>query len=35
MDGILALTTHDHTMQRGACEAVSLGVPIITSDWPS
>ena len=21
-------------MQRGACEAVSLGVPIITSDWP-
>jgi hypothetical protein len=21
-------------MQRGACEAVSLGKPIITSDWP-
>jgi hypothetical protein len=21
-------------MQRGACEAVWLGVPIITSDWP-
>jgi glycosyltransferase involved in cell wall biosynthesis len=33
-DGIMALTTHDHTMQRGACEAVSLGRPIITSDWP-
>jgi hypothetical protein len=24
----------DHTMQRGACEALSLGRPIITSDWP-
>jgi glycosyltransferase involved in cell wall biosynthesis len=34
MDGILVLTTDDHTMQRGACEAVSLGVPIITSNWP-
>jgi glycosyltransferase involved in cell wall biosynthesis len=33
-DGVLALTTDDYTMQRGACEAVSLGVPIITSDWP-
>ena len=21
-------------MQRGACEALSLGRPIITSDWP-
>jgi hypothetical protein len=21
-------------MQRGACEALSLGKPIITSDWP-
>ena len=34
VDGILALTTHDHTMQRGACEAVSLGRPVLTSDWP-
>lgn len=34
VDGILVLTTNDHTMQRGACEAVSLGVPVITSDWP-
>jgi glycosyltransferase involved in cell wall biosynthesis len=34
VDGIMVLTTDDHTMQRGACEAVSLGVPIITSDWP-
>jgi len=31
---IMVLTTHDHTMQRGACEAVSIGKPIITSNWP-
>jgi glycosyltransferase involved in cell wall biosynthesis len=31
---VLCLTTRDHTMQRGACEALSLGKPIITSDWP-
>jgi glycosyltransferase involved in cell wall biosynthesis len=31
---VMALTTQDHTMQRGACEAVWLGQPIITSDWP-
>lgn len=31
---IIALTTDDHTMQRGACEAMALGKPIITSDWP-
>lgn len=33
-DGIMCLTTRDHTMQRGACEALSLGRPIITSHWP-
>jgi glycosyltransferase involved in cell wall biosynthesis len=33
-DAVMCLTTRDHTMQRGACEALSLGVPIITSDWP-
>ncbi len=33
-DGVICLTTRDHTMQRGACEALSLGRPIITSDWP-
>lgn len=32
-DAVLCLTTRDHTMQRGACEALSLGKPIITSDW--
>jgi len=31
---VMCLTTRDHTMQRGACEALSLGTPIITSDWP-
>ncbi len=31
---ILCLTTRNHTMQRGACEALWLGKPIITSDWP-
>ena len=31
---IIVLTTDNHTMQRGACEAVSMGQPIITSDWP-
>jgi glycosyltransferase involved in cell wall biosynthesis len=31
---IMTLTTDNHTMQRGACEAVWLGKPIITSDWP-
>lgn len=33
-DAVMALTTRNHTMQRGACEALSLGTPIITSDWP-
>lgn len=30
---VMALTTKDHTMQRGACEALSLGKPVITSNW--
>lgn len=34
VQAIMVLTTDNHTMQRGACEAVSLGKPIITSDWP-
>lgn len=32
-DAVLCLTTRDNTMQRGACEALSMGRPIITSDW--
>ncbi|HZQ08646.1 MAG TPA: glycosyltransferase [Anaerolineae bacterium] len=31
-DAVMCLTTRDHTMQRGACEALTLGKPIITSD---
>lgn len=34
VDAVMCLTTRDHTMQRGACEALWLGKPIITSDWP-
>jgi glycosyltransferase involved in cell wall biosynthesis len=30
----MVLTTRDHTMQRGAYEAMALGTPVITSDWP-
>lgn len=33
-DAAVILTTENHTMQRGAYEAMALGVPIITSDWP-
>jgi glycosyltransferase involved in cell wall biosynthesis len=33
-DAVMCLTTRDHTMQRGACEALSHGRPIVTSDWP-
>ena len=29
----MVLTTRDNTMQSGAYEALSLGVPIITSDF--
>ena len=32
-DAVMCLTTRDHTMQRGACEALSLARPIITSNW--
>lgn len=31
---VISLTTRDHTLQCGACEALSLERPIITSDWP-
>lgn len=33
-DAVMVLTTRDYTNQRGACEAVWLGKPLITSDWP-
>jgi glycosyltransferase involved in cell wall biosynthesis len=34
VDAILVLTTRDHTLQLGGCEAVSIQQPLITSDWP-
>ena len=34
VDVIMALTTQNHTMLMGAVEAVSLGTPLIVSDWP-
>jgi glycosyltransferase involved in cell wall biosynthesis len=33
-DAVMSLTTRDHTLQCGACEALSLERPIITSAWP-
>lgn len=33
-DAIMVLTTRDHTLQLGGCEAVAVGKPLITSDWP-
>jgi glycosyltransferase involved in cell wall biosynthesis len=33
VDAIMVLTTRDHTLQLGGCEAVSVGQPLITSDW--
>jgi len=32
-DMVMVLTTHDHTMQRGAWEAIYQGTPVIVSDW--
>ena len=34
VDGVMALTTRDFTLQRGGCEAIGIGQPLITSDWP-
>lgn len=34
VDAVMALTTRDHTLQSGGCEAVSVGKPLIVSDWP-
>jgi glycosyltransferase involved in cell wall biosynthesis len=34
VQAIMVLTNANHTMQRGACEALSIGKPIITSNWP-
>jgi glycosyltransferase involved in cell wall biosynthesis len=34
VQAVLVLTNNNYTMQRGACEAVSIGKPIITTNWP-
>ena len=33
-DAVMDLTTRDHTILMGGFEAVSLGTPLITSNWP-
>jgi glycosyltransferase involved in cell wall biosynthesis len=33
-DAIMALTKRNYTLQLTGCEAVSIGKPLITSDWP-
>ncbi len=33
-DAVMALTTRDHTMLRGAYEAIYQGTPVVISDWP-
>ncbi|MEK7793761.1 MAG: glycosyltransferase [Candidatus Hydrogenedentota bacterium] len=35
VDAILVLTTRDFTMQRGGSEALTVGKPLVTSDWPT
>jgi len=34
VDIVVCLTTRNYTMQNGACEAMFIGTPILTSDWP-
>ena len=34
VDGVIALTTRDHTLQSGGMEAVFMGKPLITSRFP-
>lgn len=34
VDIVVDLTTRDHTLLLGAFEAVSVGTPLIVSDWP-
>lgn len=34
VDAVLVLTTRDHTLQLAGCEAISVGKPVVTSDWP-
>jgi hypothetical protein len=34
VDAMISLTTRNHTVLSGAFEAVSIGTPLIISDWP-
>jgi glycosyltransferase involved in cell wall biosynthesis len=34
VDAVMVLTTRDHTLQLAGCEAIAVGKPLITSDWP-
>ena len=34
VDAVIVLTTRNYTLQLGGTEAVSVGKPLITSDWP-
>lgn len=34
VDVAMVLTTRDHTLQLAGCEAISVGTPLVTSDWP-
>jgi glycosyltransferase involved in cell wall biosynthesis len=34
VDAVMVLTTRDQTLQLAGCEAVAVGKPLITSDWP-
>lgn len=34
VDAVMVLTTRDQTLLLGACEGLSVGKPLIVSDWP-
>jgi glycosyltransferase involved in cell wall biosynthesis len=34
VDVVMVMTTRDHTLQLAGCEAIALGTPLVTSDWP-
>lgn len=34
VDAVIVLTTRNYTLQLGGTEAISVGKPLITSDWP-
>jgi hypothetical protein len=34
VDAVMVLTTRDHTLQLAGWEAIAVGTPLSTSDWP-